>query len=110
MRAHVASCSSQVRAFGFSRLQSSNKPSPSGEGISLTTRSLRLLKGRARAVPSGADAVQVVGIDDWGLAERPPTLRHHHGGFEVGSCRRCVATADGGQPRALVSVFSRKGP
>ncbi len=33
IRARVACCSNRVGAFGFSRLQSTHKPSPSGEGI-----------------------------------------------------------------------------
>ena len=36
---------------------------------------LRVLKQRARAVPSGADALQVVGIDDWAWRKG-----HHHFG------------------------------
>jgi transposase len=36
---------------------------------------LRVLKQRARAVPSGADALQIVGIDDWAWRKG-----HHHFG------------------------------
>jgi hypothetical protein len=38
VRTLVPRCSNQVRVFGFSRLQSTHKPSPSGEGISLIFR------------------------------------------------------------------------
>jgi hypothetical protein len=41
----------------------------------MSTTILRVLKQRARAVPSGADALQIVGIDDWAWRKG-----HHHFG------------------------------